>query len=102
MSFLKLATIDQIKEGQLLSVPTRFGRIALTRKGADILAFQDVCTHDDGTLSGGTISGDEIECPRHGACFNMRTGKVTRMPATEDIDVFPVRISGSDVEVDVS
>ncbi len=102
MGYVRIASLDQVKEGELLSVPTRFGRIALTRKGTDVLAFQDVCTHDDGTLSGGNINGDEVECPRHGACFNMRTGKVTHMPATEDIDVFPVRISGTDVEVDLA
>ncbi|MBI3396452.1 MAG: non-heme iron oxygenase ferredoxin subunit [Spirochaetia bacterium] len=102
MGFVKIATVDQIPEGRLLSVQTRLGRVALTRIGTEILAFQDVCTHDDGTLSGGCIEGDIVECPRHGAKFNIRSGEVLQMPATENIETFPVRTNGPDVEVDLS
>ena len=99
MSYLKVARAAEVTEGRLMSVSTRFGRIALTRIGDEVLAFQDACTHDDAPLDGGELEGEVIECPRHGARFNMRTGKCLRMPATEDIETYEVRLNGEDVEV---
>ena len=61
----------------------------------------DICTHDDASLEQGYLSGYEIECPRHGACFDVRTGDVTALPAVVPIDTFPVRVEGDDIELDV-
>lgn len=54
-------------------------------------AIEDTCTHDGGDLAGGEIHGFEVECPRHGARFDVRSGEVTHAPATEPIASFPVR-----------
>ena len=54
-------------------------------------AIEDTCSHDDGELAGGEVHGFEVECPRHGARFDMRTGQVTAPPAVEPIASFPVR-----------
>lgn len=102
MSYEKVAAASEIVEGSVRTVQTRIGRLALTRLGSDIVAFEDVCTHDDGPLAGGEVSGEVITCPRHGAQFNMRTGAVLRIPAREPIDTFPVRVVGADVEVDLN
>lgn len=52
----------------------------------------DLCTHDGGPLEDGDVLDCQIECPRHGARFDIRTGKVTRLPATDPIPVYPVVI----------
>lgn len=101
MSFVKLCKESELT-GEIKIIQTKFGRIAVVRSGDRIHAFQDVCTHDNGTLSGGTLSGCEIECPRHGARFDIRTGKALCMPATEDIEVYPVRVNAGDIEADFS
>ena len=62
-------------------------------------AIEDVCTHDGGTLADGEVQGFEIECPRHGARFDLRSGKVTAPPAYEDITTYEVRIHGNRVQV---
>ena len=101
MSYIPVAREGDVKEGKILSIPTEYGRVALTRREGKIHAFQDLCPHDDGSLAGGRIDGKAIVCPRHGARFDIETGKVLCMPATEDIEVYPVRLRGEEVEVEV-
>ena len=102
MGYIRVAGTSEIEEGAVRTVETPAGRLALTRLGNEILAFEDVCTHDDGPLAGGTIVGEVVTCPRHGAQFNVRTGAVLRIPATQRIETYPVRVVGSDVEVDLT
>ncbi|HET7370103.1 MAG TPA: non-heme iron oxygenase ferredoxin subunit [Gammaproteobacteria bacterium] len=80
---------------------TDFGdiEIAVINVGGEFLAIEDVCTHDGGELTGGVIDGDQIECPRHGARFCIRTGAVLSPPAYEDIATFPCRVEGGVVQV---
>jgi 3-phenylpropionate/trans-cinnamate dioxygenase ferredoxin subunit len=55
-------------------------------------AIEDVCTHDGGELAGGPIDGFEVECLRHGARFDVRTGAATCPPAYEPTVSFPVKV----------
>lgn len=57
-------------------------------------AVENLCTHDGGELGGGLIEGDRVTCPRHGACFCLKTGQVLKPPAFEDLLCFEVRIDG--------
>ncbi len=76
--------------------------IALFKLGEEFFAIDDTCTHEGGPLSDGNINGDEIECPWHGACFNIRSGKVTLDPADEDVSTYDVRLSNDVIEIDVA
>ncbi|MFT4798984.1 MAG: 3-phenylpropionate/trans-cinnamate dioxygenase ferredoxin subunit [Cryomorphaceae bacterium] len=62
-------------------------------------AIEDVCTHDGGQLTGGSVEGDQIICPRHGARFCIRTGAALSAPAYEPTSTFPVRIQNGVVQV---
>jgi 3-phenylpropionate/trans-cinnamate dioxygenase ferredoxin subunit len=73
--------------------------IAVFNVGGTYYAIEDVCTHDDGPLAEGDLYEYEIECPRHGARFDIRTGKVLSMPAVTDVSWFPVRVEGDDIQV---
>ena len=64
--------------------------IAVYNIDGDLYAIEDVCSHDGGDLAGGEVHGFEVECPRHGARFDVRTGVVTCPPAYEPIASFPV------------
>lgn len=61
--------------------------------------IDDVCTHDGGTLSDGELEGCEIECPRHGARFDIRNGKALTMPATQDTHSHQTKVVGDEVMV---
>lgn len=58
----------------------------------ELYAIEDVCTHDGGELASGTLRGYEIECPRHGSRFDVRTGAVLNPPAYEPTAKFPVKV----------
>jgi len=64
--------------------------IAVYNIDGDLYAIEDVCSHDGGELAGGDVHGFEVECPRHGARFDVRTGAVLCPPAYEPIASFPV------------
>jgi 3-phenylpropionate/trans-cinnamate dioxygenase ferredoxin component len=73
--------------------------VAVFNIDGEFFAIEDICNHDGGEIASGCLVSDEIECPRHGAKFNVRTGAVLCAPAYEDLDVFPVRITNHTVQV---
>jgi 3-phenylpropionate/trans-cinnamate dioxygenase ferredoxin subunit len=74
-------------------------RIAVCNVDGEFYAIEDVCTHDGGSLDQGELDGVEIECPRHGARFDVRTGAATLMPAVMPVQTYPVRVEGDDLFV---
>jgi 3-phenylpropionate/trans-cinnamate dioxygenase ferredoxin subunit len=64
-------------------------------------AIDDVCTHDDGPVGEGNLEGYQIVCPRHGARFDIRTGKALTLPAVQDVRNYPVRVVEGRVEIGV-
>ena len=71
--------------------------IAVYNIDGDLYAIEDVCTHDGGELASGALHGFEVECPRHGARFDVRTGDVLCPPAYEPVAKFPVKIENGSV-----
>ncbi len=64
-------------------------------------ALNDVCTHEEFSLSDGEVWGLDVECPQHGSRFNLQTGKVTGLPAVIPAKTYQVRVEGSDIWVEV-
>ena len=73
--------------------------IAVFNVNGKYYAIEDICTHDDGPLAEGDLYGYEIECPRHGARFDIRTGAVLRMPAVVPVKAFPVHVAGDEIQL---
>jgi 3-phenylpropionate/trans-cinnamate dioxygenase ferredoxin subunit len=73
--------------------------IAVFNVGGTLHAIEDVCTHDGGELASGSVEGDTVACPRHGARFCLRTGAALSPPAYEPTAVLPVRVEGGRVQV---
>ena len=69
---------------------------------AGYYAIEDVCTHDGAELDQGELRGCEIECPRHGARFDVRSGKALCLPAVMPVPTFPLRIQGEEIQVQVA
>jgi 3-phenylpropionate/trans-cinnamate dioxygenase ferredoxin component len=76
--------------------------VALFRVSGQWWATDDRCTHDGGRLVAGRLEGFIVSCPRHGARFDVRTGKVLSRPASVDLAVHEVKVEGDDVLVRVS
>jgi 3-phenylpropionate/trans-cinnamate dioxygenase ferredoxin subunit len=66
----------------------------------ELYAVEDVCTHDGGALDAAELDGCRITCPRHGAQFDVTTGKALTLPAVSPLPTFAVRVDGDDVFVD--
>jgi nitrite reductase/ring-hydroxylating ferredoxin subunit len=101
VAFLKAAKVSEIPPGRSRVVEVGDEDVAVCNIEGKIYAIANVCTHDDGPLGDGFLLGDEIECPRHGARFNVRTGEVRTLPAIMPVPVFEVKIEGDDILVDV-
>ncbi len=74
--------------------------LAVSNIGGELYAIDDVCTHDGGPLGEGRLRGERLICPRHGAAFDPRTGKVLTLPAVRDVNAYPVTVEGDEVYVD--
>lgn len=74
-------------------------RIALSQVDGAFYAIDDLCTHDEGPLGDGALKGEEVECPRHGARFSVKTGAALRMPAVTPVKVHSVRVDGQHIQV---
>jgi 3-phenylpropionate/trans-cinnamate dioxygenase ferredoxin subunit len=64
-------------------------------------AIDNVCTHDGGVLGEGELEDCLVECPRHGARFDLATGEVKALPAVFPVNAYPVRVVNGQVEVDL-
>lgn len=100
MTWIPVATTEDLPVGRAKVVDVAGRRIALCRTADGIYAIDDLCTHDGGPLGEGELFGFEIECPRHGARFDVRTGRVTRLPAVRPVRTYPVRVVGATIEVE--
>lgn len=98
----KAATRSQLNPGELVAVHISGRKIAVYNLGGEFYATDNVCTHAFALMSDGFLEGDTIECPLHGGRFNVKTGKGLGPPITCDLKTYPVRVTGDDVEVDLS
>lgn len=90
---------ESLPDGSISLLDVDGTEVAVFNVGGRFYAIQDICTHDGGTLADGELDGFEIECPRHGARFDLRTGKVMAPPAYEAVRTFAVRIHHGRVQV---
>ena len=82
---------------QLMEVDGR--PIAVFNIAGAIYCIADVCSHDDGPVAEGELDGFEVECPRHGARFDVRDGSVITFPAIVGIPAYPVKIEDGEILV---
>ena len=97
--WVTVARVEELVPGERRVVGVDDTQIVVCNLDGQYYAIEDVCTHDGGQLTGGTVEGDQIVCPRHGARFCLRTGAALSAPAYEPINTFPVRIENGMVQV---
>ncbi len=100
-NFVTVAKLGDIPVGEARVVTASGRRLALCNVDGQIYAIDDTCTHDDGPLGSGTLDGHAIECPRHGARFDVRDGRVLQMPAAFPVRSYPARIVNDEIQIDI-
>src|SRR3989338_9298630 len=98
---MPVAKIADIPAGRVKVVEAAGQRIAVCHLDDRWYAIEDRCSHDDGPLGEGTLTGVHLECPRHGARFDVTTGRPVTLPAVVPVRQFPVKIEGDTVLVQV-
>jgi 3-phenylpropionate/trans-cinnamate dioxygenase ferredoxin subunit len=99
--FVTVAKTSDVAPGAVQVFEVDGTRIALCNVDGSFYAIADVCTHDGGPLDQGELEGDQIECPRHGALFDVKSGKALTLPAVVPVQTYPVQVDGDDVKVSV-
>ena len=97
--WVAVANVGDIKPGQIKTFTVDGHPILMANWEGTLFATQDVCTHDGGPLGDGELVDGEIECPRHGGRFDLKTGAVTALPPIIPIKTFPVRVEGDKIKV---
>jgi len=101
LKFYQIADLSELANGEKLYVEIGDLELVVFNIAGEIFAIGDVCSHDGAPLGEGEIEEFEVVCPRHGARFNIRSGKATELPAVEDIPAYPVRMINNQIEVGV-
>ncbi len=102
LEFIAVAEQGEIPNGERIFVEINDHSIVIFNIAGKFFAIADVCSHDGGPLGDGEHEADyKVACPRHGARFDIRSGKALTLPAIVDILAYPVRIKGDQVEVGI-
>ena len=99
MALQKVCLISELEPGEVRRIDSP--PIAVFNVEGALLAISDICTHAEASLSEGQVDGQTVECPLHGACFDLRTGEALTPPATEPVQTFAVILQDEEVYVEV-
>lgn len=97
--FVKVAQVSEISPGEMISVDFSGDAVLVANVDGTIRACDDICSHAYASLSEGDLNGEEVECPLHGALFNVTTGEALTPPADAPVKVYKVQVEGDDIYV---
>jgi nitrite reductase/ring-hydroxylating ferredoxin subunit len=93
------ARAEDVQPGEGFRVEVNGAAIALWNVDGEYYATSDVCTHEETSLSAGDLWGEVVECPLHGAQFDVRTGEVISLPAIFPLPTYPVKLEAGTIYV---
>ncbi|MBI3953383.1 MAG: non-heme iron oxygenase ferredoxin subunit [Chloroflexi bacterium] len=97
--FVKVADVGEVPPGTVKLVFVEGFPVALYNVEGQVYATDDTCTHDEASMSEGKLTGPVIKCYLHGAEYDVRTGKVLRMPAVAPLNTHAVKVEGKEIWV---
>ena len=98
-NYQKLCSFDEIEDNQSIVVETKGKNILVTKVNGECFAVENNCTHENLPLNGGQVHNGQIQCPHHGARFDLKTGKATQFPAVMELKTYKVIIEEDNVMV---
>jgi 3-phenylpropionate/trans-cinnamate dioxygenase ferredoxin subunit len=99
LEYVTVAEVDELQAGDRILLDIDGEPIAVFNIAGSYFAIKDVCSHDDGPVAEGPLDDHHIECPRHGAKFDIRSGEALTLPAVVDIPAYPVRLVGKEIQL---
>lgn len=102
MSFVGIASVEELPPGKMKCVSIDGRRLLLANVDGHYYCADDKCTHEDASLCRGSLQGARVKCPLHGSRFDLRTGEALEEPADERLKIYPLRIEGARILVDLA
>jgi len=99
IDFIEIGLESEIENGSRLFIEVDGQAIVVFNIAGELFAIADLCSHDNGPLGEGDVEEYQVVCPRHGARFDIRTGKALSLPAVVDIPTYPVRVNQGKIEL---
>ncbi len=100
-SYIKVAALCDVAPGKMKCVTVQQQRVLLANVGGKIYAADEMCTHEEASLCLGSLKGELLKCPLHGSRFDLRTGAVLDEPADVPLKIYPVKVDGQDIYVNL-
>lgn len=97
--FVRICRTSDVAEGHGKSFRVGSLDLAIFHSEGEFYATCDICSHEHEFLSEGWLEGAHVECPRHGAMFDLRTGAALSLPATEPVEIYPLEIRDGEIWV---
>lgn len=97
-----IARKSEVRPGTILGLKIEERDIAVYNVDGEIYASHNICTHAHAFMSDGWLEGDILECPLHGGRFEAKTGRGLGAPIICDLKLYPVRVEGDDIQIDLS
>ena len=98
-TYQKVCNVNDLEENQTIVVETKGKNILITKINGELFAVENNCTHENLPLDGGQVFKGQIQCPHHGARFDIKTGKPTQFPAVVDLKTYKVKVENKNVMV---
>ena len=92
MTWVRVGALAELPSGAGTRFELGAHRVALFRIEDSVYAIGDLCSHAEASLSEGEVDDTEVECPRHGALFDITTGDAQTLPATKPVPTYGVRV----------
>ena len=102
MGYVFVAKTSEIAPGTGRLFEIEKHKVALFNLDGEFYAIDDLCTHEEASLSSGVVKDEAIECPKHGALFSIKTGAVLAMPAVVPVGTYAVMVEDDQVLIDLS
>ena len=99
--WVRVGDAGDVADGECNSYSVGDRAVAVANIGGRLYAFDDLCTHQQCSLSEGDLDDTVVECPCHASQFDVTTGEVVQGPAVDPVDVFDVREEAGELQVSV-
>jgi 3-phenylpropionate/trans-cinnamate dioxygenase ferredoxin component len=101
---VEVCPVSDLPSGAVRTIEVDEIEIGVFNCDGQYYALEDRCSHDDGPLAEGPVDPESctVECPRHGAIFDLKTGRPLTLPAYEPVDTFPVIIDDDMIKLEVN
>ena len=101
VKLVNVSDLAGLGPGQMLRVEVSGLFILIANVNGRICAVDDTCTHEDASLSSGSLRGEFMKCPLHGSQFSVCTGHAIDEPATRDLKRYQVQVNGASILIEL-